>query len=133
MNDLMLYSFIGLVIFYILYAKGVIFANFHFVTPKEVMDMITNEKKNILILDVRTDMEYKNRGHIKDAILIPVQNLNSRIDELENFKNHKILVYCASGSRSVSACRILYKHDFNPYNINGGINGWINNNYKLSN
>ena len=129
----MLYSFIGLVIFYILYAKGIIFADFNFVTPKEANEMITNEKKNIIILDVRTDIEYKNTGHIKDAILIPVQNLSTRLNKLEKYKNHKILVYCASGNRSISACRILYKHDFNPYNINGGINGWKNNGFEITN
>jgi len=133
MNDLMIYSFIGLVIFYILYAKGIIFADFNFATPKEANDMITNSENNIVILDVRTEIEYKNTGHIKDAILIPVQNLNTKLNELEKYKNHKILVYCASGNRSISACRILYKHDFNPYNINGGINNWKSNNYKLSN
>ena len=133
MNDLMLYSFIGLVIFYILYAKGIIFADFNFATPKEANDMITNSENDIVILDVRTEIEYKNTGHIKDAILIPVQNLNARLIELEKYKNHKILVYCASGNRSISACRILYKHDFNPYNVNGGINGWKNNGFEITN
>jgi len=133
MNDLMIYSFIGLVIFYILYAKGIIFADFNFVTPKEANDMITNSDNDIVILDVRTKIEYKNTGHIKDAILIPVQNLNARLIELEKYKNHKILVYCASGNRSISACRILYKNDFNPYNINGGLNGWKSNGFEITN
>ncbi len=131
MNDLMLYSFIGLVIIYLLYAKGIILADFNFATPKEAMEMMTNEKKNIIILDVRTDAEYQTSGHIKDAILIPVQELETRLDELEKFKNHKILVYCASGNRSISASRILYKYGFNPYNMRGGIYNWKSNGYKI--
>ena len=132
MNDLMLYSFIGLVILYILYAKGVILADFNFATPKEAMDIMTNEENNMTILDVRTDAEYHS-GYIKNAILIPVQELESRLDELKKFKSRKILVYCASGNRSITASRILYKNEFNPYNINGGINNWKSNGFKITN
>ncbi|MEA2100277.1 MAG: rhodanese-like domain-containing protein [Campylobacterota bacterium] len=133
MNDLILYPFIGLIILYILYSKGIILADFNFATPKEAMDIMTNEKNSTIILDVRTDAEYKTSGHIKGAILIPVQELKSRLNELEKFKDYKILVYCASGNRSISASRILYKHDFNPYNINGGIYNWSNKGYKIEN
>ncbi len=132
MNDLMLYSFIGLVILYILYAKGIILADFNFATPKEAMDIMTNEENNMTILDVRTDAEYHS-GYIKNAILIPVQELESRLDELKKFKSRKILVYCASGNRSITASRILYKNEFNPYNINGGINNWKSNGFKITN
>ncbi|NPA60523.1 MAG: rhodanese-like domain-containing protein [Epsilonproteobacteria bacterium] len=133
MNDMILYSSIGLIILYILYAKGIIFADFNFATPKEAMQMIKNEKKNIIILDVRTEIEYANDGHIKDAILIPVQNLQERLDELKKFKDYKILVYCASGNRSISASRILYANGFNPYNINGGISNWKRSGFKIQN
>ena len=133
MNDLMLYSFVGLVIFYILYAKGVIFADFNFITPDEAKKMIEDGKKDIVILDVRTEMEYTNTGHLPNVILIPVQHLHKRLDELEKFKNHKVLVYCASGNRSVSACRILYRYDFDLYNIKGGINGWKREGLEVTN
>jgi rhodanese-related sulfurtransferase len=36
-------------------------------------------------------------------------------------KNKKILVYCRTGSRSVSASRILEDNGFTPVNIKGGI------------
>ncbi len=132
MNDLMLYSFIGLVILYILYSRGIILTDFNFATPKEAMDIMENEEDNMTILDVRTDAEYYTVGHIKGAILIPAGELKARINELEKFKNHKIVVYCASGNRSISASRILYGNGFNPYNINGGINNWKSNGYKIS-
>lgn len=131
MDGLMLYSFMGLIILYILYARGVILADFNFVSSKEAMDMIDDKKTNVTILDVRTKSEYENAGYIKNAILIPVQELASKIDELKKFKENKIIVYCASGSRSVSACRILYKRDYNPYNMNGGINSWKRNGFDI--
>ena len=132
MDGLMLYSFIGLLILYILYAKGVILADFNFVSPKEAMDIINDKKTKVTILDVRTQGEYESTGYIKNAILIPVGELASKIDELKKFKEHKIIVYCASGSRSVSASRILYKHDYNPHNMNGGINSWKRSGFDIN-
>ena len=131
MSNFIIYPFIGLIILYILYSKGIILADFDFATPKESMELIVNEEKNVTILDVRTKDEYQSIGHIKNAILIPVQELEARIDELKKFKNRKILVYCASGSRSVSASRILKKNGFTPYNMNGGISSWKNSGYSI--
>ncbi len=133
MNDFILYPFIGLVILYILYSKGIILADFNFATPKEAKDIMQNKKNNVIILDVRTDTEYHTQGYIKGAVLIPLGELKTRIDELREFKNHKIVVYCASGNRSISASRILYSYGFNPYNLNGGINNWKRNDYKIVN
>ena len=78
---------------------------------------------DIVILDVRTVGEY-NSGYIEGAILIPVSELEGRIDELD--RNKTIIVYCRSGGRSVTACNILVNHGFeNVYNMLGGINAWI--------
>jgi rhodanese-related sulfurtransferase len=40
---------------------------------------------------------------------------------LKQDKNKKIIVYCRTGSRSVSASRILEAHGFTPLNVKGGI------------
>lgn len=132
MSNLILYAFVGLVILFVLYSKGIILADFDFVSPKEAKEIIENKENNVTILDVRTADEYNTIGHIKNAILIPVQTLESKLNTLEKFKNHKIIVYCASGSRSVSASRILKKNGFTPYNMNGGISGWKSSGYGVS-
>jgi len=126
-----MYPIIGFIIFYALYSKGIILANFEFVDPKQAMDIIQNEENNMTILDVRTPDEYK-MGHIKNSTLIPLQSLSKRLDELHNFKDKKVLVYCASGSRSISASRILEKNGFSPYNMNGGVSSWVGNGYKIT-
>jgi len=131
MSDFIIYPLIGLVILFILYSKGIILADFDFASPKEAMELIESEEKNVTILDVRTKDEYQS-GHIKNAILIPVGELEARLGELQKFKNTKILVYCASGSRSVAASRILKKNGFTPYNMNGGIHNWKNSGYSIS-
>lgn len=96
---------------------------YHEVTSQQAADMI--RKVDPVILDVRTPGEYMS-GHIQDAILIPVQNFQERVDELEKFKNSPVLVYCASGNRSTVASRLLINAGFNNVsNLRYGIQDWI--------
>lgn len=115
--------FLAVVGLYILYSKGLIFAGFESVSAKEAYRMI-NSDSNTIVLDVRTPTEYTNDGHIKGAILIPLQELKDSLNELKRYKESKILVYCRSGNRSVKASRILAKNGFYPINIKGGISSW---------
>jgi rhodanese-related sulfurtransferase len=116
---------LALIGFY-LYQKGIIFANFESLSPKEANDLLKREKNSTLLLDVRTEAEYKNDGYIYGAMLLPLQDLSSSIDKLQSYKNKKIVVYCRSGMRSVSASRILSNNGFKVYNLKGGINNWSN-------
>jgi len=101
------------------YSKGWILANFQSIDAKQAIALMDNND-NISLLDVRTIAEYKE-GHLQDATLIPVQTLAQNLGMLKQDKGKKILVYCATGNRSVSASRILEKNGFNPINIKGGI------------
>lgn len=101
------------------YSKGWILANFQSIDAKQAIALMDNND-NISLLDVRTIAEYKE-GHLRDATLIPVQTLAQNLGMLKQDKGKKILVYCATGNRSVSASRILEKNGFNPINIKGGI------------
>ena len=85
------------------------------ITWKEVEDLKNEEK--YLILDVRTEEEYE-RGHVKNAIHIPLDDLRKRLNELD--KSKKYLIYCRTGLRSYLACRILMQNGFDVYNITGG-------------
>lgn len=82
------------------------------------------QKPNTFLLDVRTKGEYET-AYITGSTLIPVQELERRINELEPHKEKTILVYCRSGRRSVKASKILLKAGFTDVvNLKGGINGW---------
>ncbi|MBL4938336.1 rhodanese-like domain-containing protein [Clostridium sp. YIM B02515] len=85
---------------------------------------LINENKNMIILDVRTKGEFES-GHIPKAKNIPVQQLSTRIKELEKYKDVPILVHCASGGRSPSAVRALAKNNFTQvYHLNKGLMSW---------
>lgn len=107
---------------YFAYTKGWILADFKTVSPTQAQEMVSNNKE-ILLLDVRTPDEYA-AGHIDNAILIPVQVLNQNLTQLKDAKQKPIIVYCASGMRSVSASRILSDHGYKVINMDGGMNQW---------
>ena len=58
------------------------------------------------IIDVRTEVEWK-AGHIKDAILIPYDQIKARIAEVTTNKSAHIALYCRSGRRSGIAIKSL--------------------------
>ena len=58
------------------------------------------------IIDVRTDVEW-NAGHIKDSILIPYDQIKTRIGEVTVNKSASIGLYCRSGRRSGIALKSL--------------------------
>ncbi len=72
------------------------------------------EENNYTIVDVRTKEEYET-GHVKDSINIPVDEIQSRLNELD--KNKTIIVYCRSGKRSTTAYNILIENGYKSYNL----------------
>jgi rhodanese-related sulfurtransferase len=85
------------------------------------LNMIGND--DYYFLDVRTIKEHKMKS-IPNTDCIPVQEIKERMDELNNYRNKKIIVYCRSGNRSGIATKILNENGFKATNMIGGINGW---------
>jgi rhodanese-related sulfurtransferase len=99
------------------------------VTANEAAQFI--KKDHPLILDVRTAGEY-SRGHLRDAVLIPVQELQKRLKELASYKDREILVYCATGNRSTVASKILIDNGFRQItNMRHGIYEWAEDNLPV--
>lgn len=91
---------------------------------KTFYDMLQKDKA-VLLLDVRTPVEYREDGHIPGSVLIPVQILPQYLKDIEKFKDKKVLVYCRSGNRSAVAARFLEQNGFKQvYNLKDGIIGW---------
>jgi len=80
-------------------------------------------QKGAVILDVRTDGEYKS-GHIKGSVNIPLQILGNNISRLK--KDKPIITCCASGMRSASARNILLSKGFTEVYNGGGWSGLQN-------
>ena len=93
------------------------------ISPDKAKALMEAEK-DYIILDVRNEDEYKNDGHFKNAVLIPLPELSDRaVAELKD-KNQLIFVYCRSGRRSFAAAKELVELGFTNIKDIGGINNW---------
>ncbi|MBU2444703.1 MAG: rhodanese-like domain-containing protein [Bacteroidetes bacterium] len=80
---------------------------------------------NLIILDVRMPQELESElGKIEGVVNIPIQELEARIHELDEFKDKEIAVICRSGNRSGQAVKILEPLGFNAKNVLGGMIQW---------
>lgn len=90
--------------------------------PTEFMEMIGRE--DVIILDVRSNYEH-NVGHFKNAITLDIENFRdfpSKINELAQYKDKKILTYCTGGIKCEKASALLLKEGFQDvYQLHGGI------------
>ena len=93
------------------------------ITAEELKNRIDAGEK-INIVDVREPHEHAefNIG----GILYPLGNVQTmQVDELEQYKDEELIVYCRSGNRSGQACLILDTLGFkNTKNLVGGMLGW---------
>jgi len=81
-----------------------------------------NKPDSFTLLDVRQEWEYA-QGHIPGARLIPLVELPDRLEEIDSEK--PVLVYCASGGRSMAASVLLEGQGFRDVsNLIGGFMSW---------
>lgn len=93
-------------------------------------DLAYLKDSDVTLLDTRTYGEV-SRGIAEGFIHIPLDELRSRINELDNKKS--VYVMCQSGLRSYIATRILVQNGFDAYNFAGGYRLYssIKNNEKM--
>jgi NADPH-dependent 2,4-dienoyl-CoA reductase/sulfur reductase-like enzyme/rhodanese-related sulfurtransferase len=77
----------------------------------------TSHEQDVLI-DLRTRAELKKKGSIDGAVHIHIDELRSRLNELNRDKQY--ILYCAVGVRSYLGYRILLQHGFKAKNLSGG-------------
>lgn len=92
-------------------------------TPAQATLLMNRE--DALMLDVRETGEWTS-GHIPGARHIALAQLEKRMSEIEKFKDKPVIVCCASGTRSSSACGQLKKGGFEKvFSLAGGISAWL--------
>ncbi|KAA9332825.1 rhodanese-like domain-containing protein [Adhaeribacter soli] len=75
------------------------------------------------LLDVRTADEFKG-GTIPGSRNLDIMTgeLQANLNKLDKSKEY--FVFCRSGSRSDSACKLMAEQGFKVYNLAGGIASW---------
>ncbi len=95
-------------------------------TPKEItvaqLKTMLDQNENFLLLDVRTLTEFVQDGRIAQSRLIPLQELEQRLNELPADK--PIVCICRSGNRSAAACDLLRSRGYEAINVAGGMRAW---------
>lgn len=77
-----------------------------------------------LLLDVREPGEFAT-AQIAGAQLIPMQQIPARLNELEPYRNSRIVVQCHHGGRSLRVTHYLRSQGFDQaQNMAGGIDAW---------
>lgn len=88
------------------------------ISANELRDLIKNSRESIEIVDVR-EPEETNIIKIKDSKLIPLNEIQSRINEID--WNKEVIFLCRSGSRSKMISEILSKTGKSISNLKYGI------------
>jgi len=99
------------------------------VTPKELDKLLHDEDKDELLIDVRTQGEFKG-GHIAEAKNIPLDDVAEAAEKLKGIGT--VYVNCGSGVRSCQATEELEKKGVNVVNVKGGLNAWLRDGFGVT-
>lgn len=99
------------------------------VSAQELVALVN--KEDAVILDLREQKDFA-AGHIVDSVNIPHASLESRMSELEKYKDKPIVLACKMGQHAGSAGTALRKNGFaNVSRLTGGIAEWRNQNLPV--
>lgn len=100
------------------------------VDPLAATDLIN--RRDAVVVDVRPAADFA-KGHIINAMNLPMNGFKNQIAVLQKHKDKPILVSCRSGAQSTAACKELRKEGFSEvYNLRGGLLAWENANLPLT-
>lgn len=81
-------------------------------------------KQPVYLLDVRLPVEHEFVA-LPGSTLVPLQELTTRLSEVQPGQGDKLVVYCHHGVRSWHAAVFLEQQGFlNVYSLEGGIDAW---------
>ena len=83
-----------------------------------------NAGEKLNFLDVREP--YENQEFNIGGVLVPLGKiLSMQLDDIEDWKDEEVIIYCRSGNRSGHACMMLETAGFsNVKNLTGGMLAW---------
>jgi NADPH-dependent 2,4-dienoyl-CoA reductase/sulfur reductase-like enzyme/rhodanese-related sulfurtransferase len=97
---------------------NLLYGRFRQVPVYKVRELVEN---NAFIVDCREKDEYE-RGHLKNAVNIPLSQLRNRINEIP--KDRPVYIHCRSGQRSYNAVMALQNRGYkNVFNVSGSFLG----------
>jgi len=90
------------------------------VAPPQASPQASPDTVGILVIDVRSEREFQTTA-IEHAINVPLPQLARRIGEFATDKATPLVLYCASGARSGSGCKMLQQLGYTHVTNAGGL------------
>lgn len=99
-------------------------------SPPEAVRLIND--RDALVVDLRPLTDYK-RGHILNAVHIPVAKLAEKISEFSKTPDKPIVLVCALGGQAAQSAEQLRKAGYTEaYPLSGGLNNWISSSLPVT-
>lgn len=99
------------------------------ISAQQLVDLVNRE--NAVVLDLRDKKEF-DQGHLVGAINVPYANLETRVSELQKYKEKPLVLVCRMGQHAGSAGNVLRKNGFtNISRLTGGYVEWRNQNLPV--
>ena len=91
--------------------------------------------EDLLLLDVRTAEDYVGeQGHVAGSKLIPLEELEQRMDELGEFLEKPVITICRTDRKSAKAAQLLAQKGFADVHVaRMGMTDWIKKGYAIEN
>ena len=100
------------------------------VSAQQVNELLKNNGKSPVILDVRESDEWR-QGHLEGALPLPRGFLEIKVETTVPDKNAPIIAYCAGGTRSLLAAKVMKEMGYqNVSSMAGGYGAWKNGGFK---
>ena len=100
------------------------------VTAQQVNELLKNNGKSPVILDVRESDEWR-QGHLEGALPLPRGFLEIKVESAVPNKETPVVAYCAGGVRSLLAAKVMKEMGYqNVSSMAGGYAAWKNGGFK---
>jgi len=107
------------------------------ITVDDLFDRVNSDQPPLMI-DIRDAADfngtgYSTYGHIQNARSISILELESKLEDLQSFKNKEIVTICPGGGLSLAAVEILTEAGFTDVkSLKGGIGLWRKKGYPTT-
>jgi len=94
-----------------------------------------DNNEDLLLLDVRTAEDYVGeQGHVAGSKLIPLEELEQRMDELGEYLEKPVIIICRTDRKSAKAAQLLAQKGFADVHVaRMGMTDWIKKGYTIEN
>ena len=95
------------------------------ISPNNLVNLVN--RNGAVVIDIRDKKDFGN-GHIAGAMNVPFSSVDSRVGELESYKEKPIVLVCKMGQHAGSIGRKLKSQGFEDVRrLSGGMAEWAAN------